>query len=128
MIRPGWDDYFLAIAETVAQRADCTRRRVGCVLVDGEHRIVATGYNGTAPGLPGCLAGACPRGRLTYEEQPAFTGYDNCISVHAEINALLWANGRGETAYLTCPPCPACRNALRAAGITRIIYNETEEQ
>lgn len=61
--RPGWDDYFLGIAEAVAARADCTRRQVGAVIVH-DHRIVATGYNGAAPGQPGCLsAGACPRGR-----------------------------------------------------------------
>jgi dCMP deaminase len=61
--RPGWDDYFLAIAEAVAARADCTRRQVGAVIVR-DHRIVATGYNGAPPGHRGCLsAGACPRGR-----------------------------------------------------------------
>jgi dCMP deaminase len=60
--RPSWDEYFLAIAATVATRADCTRRQVGSLVVR-DHRIVAAGYNGAAPGWPGCLsAGACPRG------------------------------------------------------------------
>ena len=54
---PGWDDYFLGIAEAVSARAKCVRRRVGAVLVV-DRRIIATGYNGAAPGLPDCLEGA----------------------------------------------------------------------
>ncbi len=61
---PGWDDYFLGIATAVAARAKCTRRRVGAVLTI-DHRIIATGYNGAAPGEDDCLAGACPRGQLS---------------------------------------------------------------
>lgn len=63
-LRPEWDDYFLNIADAVAVRADCTRRQVGAVVVEPESKhIIATGYNGTAPGKPGCLSGACVRGK-----------------------------------------------------------------
>lgn len=63
--RIGWDDYFLTIADAVAMRADCTRRQVGAVVVEPSTKhIIATGYNGSAPGQPGCLSdGACIRGR-----------------------------------------------------------------
>lgn len=62
--RLDWDDYYLRIADDVALRADCTRRKVGAVLVAKDNRIVSTGYNGSPPGKPGCLSdGACPRGR-----------------------------------------------------------------
>ena len=60
---PDWDDYSLGIADAVARRAKCTRRAVGAVLVH-DRRIIATGYNGAAPGRPDCLEGACPRGQL----------------------------------------------------------------
>lgn len=63
--RVTWVDYFLGIADSVAVRADCTRRRVGAVVVDASTKhIISTGYNGAAPGEPGCLSdGACPRGQ-----------------------------------------------------------------
>ena len=48
--RPGWHDWGVGIAYAVAQRADCTRRRVGAVVFDEANRILATGYNGA------CLA------------------------------------------------------------------------
>lgn len=64
-MRPGWDTYFLGIAEAVSVRGECTRRQVGAVIVDSRrHRIVegGTGYNGAPAGKPSCLDGACPRG------------------------------------------------------------------
>jgi dCMP deaminase len=109
--RPGWDEYFLGIAEAVSRRADCTRRQVGAVIVDADHRIVSTGYNGAAAGKRGCLSGACPRGRLSYDELPHQAGgYDNCISLHAELNACVYA-GRSPACGLShrhSRSCPSC--------------------
>jgi len=126
--RPDWDAYFLQIAWGVAARADCRRRQVGAVIVDAGHRIVATGYNGAPAGHPGCLGGACPRGLLDYDQLQEFTDYDTgpgrCISVHAEANALIYADGprvRGGTAYVTAEPCPTCAKLLAGAGIERIV-------
>jgi dCMP deaminase len=122
--RPSWDEYFLAIAATVATRADCTRRQVGAVIVKA-HRIVSTGYNGAPSGQPGCLSGACPRGRLSYAEL-AHQGetYDNCVAIHAEANALLYASRdacEGAALYVTCEPCTACHKLIQGAGIVRVI-------
>ena len=129
MTVPGWDEYFLGIATAVGVRAKCTRRKVGALLVH-DRRIIATGYNGAAPGRPGCLEGACPRGLLGYGEVPAFSDYDVpgspgfCIAIHAEVNALLFAvrDTAGAMAYITDEPCPGCRKALAAAGIVRAVW------
>lgn len=61
--RPSWDEYALAIAAAVSLRGDCTRRKVGAVLLDIDHRIAGAGYNGAEPGGRSCLGGDCPRGR-----------------------------------------------------------------
>ena len=130
---PGWDDYFLGIAEAVATRAKCTRRMVGAVIVH-ERRIIATGYNGAAAGAPDCLDGACPRGQRSFGEVSALSGYDEpgspgfCVAIHAEVNALLHATRdiAGSTAYITDGPCPGCRKALAAAGVVRAVWPDGE--
>ena len=123
MTRPSWDEYGLGLARSASARGDCTRRRVGAVVMDQNHRIVGAGYNGYPSGEPGCLSdGACPRGRLTYEEQPAGRGYasSGCKAIHAEVYAVEHAlnptlKGRVApewTVYITDEPCDLCREYL----------------
>lgn len=127
--RPDWDEYFLGIAKAVAARANCTRRKVGSVLVL-DHRVISTGYNGAAPGVPGCLEGACPRGKATYDEIKGLGDYDRvgsksfCVANHAELNATIFStrDTKGATIYITDPPCPNCRKLLAAAGIARAVW------
>ena len=125
--RPDWDTYFLDIARAVATRADCRRRAVGAVIVDAEHRIVSTGYNGAPRGVPGCLEGHCPRGLLSYEEIQASSNYDSgpgrCISLHAEANALIYAGKqvRDCAIYITDEPCPTCAKLIAGAGIEKVV-------
>lgn len=131
--RPDWDEWALGIAESIATRADCRRRKVGAVLIDKDHRIVSAGYNGAPSGHPGCLAGHCPRGLLSYEECAEFSDYTSgpgrCVAVHAEANTLLYArvDCRGTTIYVTAPPCPACRTLLLGAGVSRAVWPGGEE-
>lgn len=127
LFRPDWDTYFLNIARVVASRADCTRRQVGAVIVDDQHRIISTGYNGAAAGAPGCAsAGACPRGHSDVAPGSSYdTGAGSCIAIHAEANALLYADGhrtRGATLYCTDEPCDGCARLIAGAGITRVVY------
>lgn len=130
-IRPDWDLYFLGIAEAVSARADCRRATIGCVIVDTQHRIVSTGYNGAPAGSDkSCLSGDCPRAdsgvaHLTPD-------YSNCISIHAEANAIAYADSlrtRGSTIYFSgdLPPCDMCAKLLRAAGIARWVTKNEEE-
>lgn len=125
-VRPSWDEFFLNIAKVVSTRADCTRRQVGAVLVDKNHRILSTGYNGAPSGAPGCLTNnACPRGQLTPKELAPFSPYGTCIAVHAEANAIIFAEPevrRGSTLYITCAPCTDCHQLILASGIYEIIW------
>lgn len=127
---PGWDDYFVGIAVAVAARAKCSRRRVGAVIVDAEHRIVSTGYNGAPAGMLDCLQGGCPRGLTEPGSVAAASPYDEpgspgyCTAIHAEANALLWAGRavRGCVCYVTHEPCPGCIKALAGAGVARVVW------
>lgn len=126
-MRPSWIEWGLGIAEAVASRADCTRREVGAVLLDKHYRVVSTGYNGYPAGAVGCLAGGCPRGRLTYEELPAYTEYSNCAALHAEENAVLYADPermRGGTMFVTDAPCNNCERLLRGLQLERVVWPE----
>lgn len=58
--RPSWDQYFMRLASLAAQRSNCMKRRVGCVIVR-EKRVICTGYNGTARNLKNCNEGGCGR-------------------------------------------------------------------
>ena len=51
--RPSWDEYFMLQAELAKLRSNCITRQVGAVIAR-EHRQLATGYNGTPPGIKNC--------------------------------------------------------------------------
>lgn len=80
-----WNEYFLQIAEVVAQRATCPRAKCGCVLVDPKSNfILSTGYNGAPPGEPHCIEDGC------------IMVDNHCQrAIHAEINAIAHAARHG---------------------------------
>jgi len=123
--RPSPDDYFMTIAMAVRRRANCLGNRVGAVIVR-DRRIISTGYNGTPSGLPNCLDGGCHR-CAQRQQYPSGTGYDLCICVHAEQNALLAAARfgiavEGGTLYSTLRPCFGCTKELLQAKIDKVVY------
>jgi dCMP deaminase len=61
--RPDRDEWHLEGANWLAKMGDCTRRKVGALIVGPDKRFLGMGYNGSYPGGPSCLAGDCPRGR-----------------------------------------------------------------
>jgi dCMP deaminase len=135
MSRPDWDTYFTGIAAAVATRADCRRAQIGAVIVDQHHRIVSTGYNGTPPGSHrSCQGGDCPRAFLE-DQAHSSGGYENCINLHAEQNAIAHAKGdlrdgkiyivrleeptdwQDALAAVLVEPCPMCDKLCLAAGL-----------
>ena len=125
MARPSWDEYFMAITDQVAQRATCTRRHIGAVLVK-DKRILATGYNGVPSGLAHCDEAGCLRERLGI---PSGTQHELCRGIHAEQNAVIQAARHGiaidgATVYCTHQPCVLCAKILINAGISEIVYRD----
>ncbi len=102
-----------------------------------DHRILSLGYNGVAPGEPGCLsAGACPRGKFTYEQIGPGLGNSGhsvpCIALHAERNCMehfkrnrpSWRRDLVDaTLYLTHESCRECRKYIEEhPPLNRIIF------
>jgi dCMP deaminase len=123
--RPDWDEYFMSIAEMVATRSTCLRRKVGSVLAL-ENRILATGYNGVPTGFPHCDEIGCIR-----QDQNIASGVDLhlCRGTHSEANlisqcARFGIKAFGATLYITTSPCSSCMKLLINAGIKKIIYKE----
>ncbi|KAM3075131.1 Deoxycytidine monophosphate (dCMP) deaminase [Clarireedia jacksonii] len=123
-LRPSWDQYFMQLASLAAQRSNCMKRRVGCVLVR-EKRVISTGYNGTPRGLVNCGEGGCAR---CNSAQSSGVGLGTCLCLHAEENALLEA-GRdrvGGEAILYCDTCPCltCSIKIAQVGIKEVVYSQ----
>lgn len=129
--RPGWDEWAIGVSRTIAERSDCTRAKIGAVVLDVDGNIIGEGYIGTASGRLGCLEGGCPRGQRTEKEVPHYSSYDEpgpgyCISTHAEMNALLRADFfklDGATMYVTQEPCKWCSKVIGNTPIRRIVFS-----
>lgn len=125
--RPPWDRYYLDIAWQAARRSNCRRRQVGALVVK-EKSIVSTGYNGTPIGVRNCFEGGCLR---CQSDAPPGEGYDTCVCVHAEQNAIVLAARHGNaiaggTLYTTLRPCFGCLKEAIQAGIVAIVFEEGE--
>jgi len=118
--RQSWDEYFLALALAAATRSNCSRRRVGAVLVQ-RRRVRSTGYNGPPSGYGHCQDGRCPRAN---SDSAMSLGYDNCVAIHAEANALLFsdvADRSGAALYSTAAPCFSCAKLIANSGVTEVV-------
>ncbi|KAI6248370.1 Deoxycytidylate deaminase [Erysiphe necator] len=124
-LRPSWDQYFMQLASLAAQRSNCMKRRVGCVVVR-EKRVISTGYNGTPRGLRNCGDGGCPR---CNEGQLSGIGLGTCLCIHAEENALLEAGRErireGSILYCDTCPCLTCSIKITQVGISEVVYSQS---
>ncbi|MCJ1227873.1 Deoxycytidine monophosphate (dCMP) deaminase [Toensbergia leucococca] len=123
-LRPSWDQYFMQLASLAAQRSNCMKRRVGCVLVR-EKRVISTGYNGTPRNLKNCNEGGCGR---CNDAQKAGIGLSTCLCIHAEENALLEAGRErireSSTLYCDTCPCLTCSVKIIQVGISEVVYSQ----
>ena len=120
-MRPSVDQYFINLASLVATRATCRRRRVGCVLVNEQDHVMATGFNGVSKGAVHCLDAPC-KGALS----KSGADLNQCLAIHAENNALIQCSNISaiRTVYCTVSPCLDCMNLLINTGATRLVFGE----
>ena len=124
MTRPAWDNYFMKIADDVAERAICVKRKVGAVIVK-DNRILSTGYNGAPKGFDHCTEDTCLRKQM---HVPSGQRHELCRGLHAEQNAIIQAavhgvSIQGGTLYCNYQPCVICVKMLLNAGLVRIVYS-----
>ena len=113
-----WDEYFMGIAMLTAKRSKDPSTQVGACIVSKDNIIISTGYNGMPKG--------CSDDEFPWEregEQDDMTKYP--YVVHAELNAILNANGRdlrGSRIYVALFPCNECAKAIIQSGVSEVLY------
>ncbi len=110
-----WEEYFMGVALLAAQRSKDPSTQVGACIVSEDNIILSTGYNGFPCG--------CSDDGFPWERTGEDTKYP--YVVHAELNAILNANGkslRGARLYVALFPCNECAKAIIQSGIREVIY------
>ena len=137
MERVSKHNYYLDIAQTVAERSTCLRKKYGAIIVKDDV-IIATGYNGAPRGRQNCTdLNFCMREKL---QIPRGERYEMCRSVHAEANAIIAAprdQMLGATLYMACTDpktgllvegtnsCMMCKRMIINAGIAQVVIRDT---
>ena len=138
MERRDKENYYLDIAETVAERGTCLRRNFGAIIVNND-QIISTGYTGAPRGRRNCTdRGECVREKLNI---PRGERYELCRSVHAEANCIISASRNdmlGGTLYLAgkdantgelvcdANSCSFCKRMIINAGISRVVVRSAK--
>lgn len=132
-------NYYLDLAEVVAQRSTCLRRRYGAVIVQNDE-VISTGYVGAPRGRKNCTdMDFCIRSKMNV---PRGERYELCRSVHAEANAIISSSRNkmlGSTLYLVgiecdtgeyvenANSCSMCKRMIINAGIAHVIIRDTKD-
>ncbi len=110
-----WDEYFMGVALLAAQRSKDPNTQVGACIVSENNIILSTGYNGFPAG--------CSDDEYPWDREGSETKYP--YVVHAELNAILNANGKslsGAKIYVALFPCNECAKAIIQSGVKEVIY------
>jgi dCMP deaminase len=112
-----WDEYFMGIALLSAKRSKDPNTQVGACIVNGQNKIVGTGYNGLPIG--------CNDDEFPWSKQGDFLDTKYPYVCHAELNAILNNIGidlKGCKIYTALFPCNECTKAIIQSGIKEVVY------
>ena len=110
-----WDEYFMGVAMLAARRSKDPSTQVGACIVSADNIIISTGYNGMPKG--------CSDDIFPWDREGDDTKYP--YVVHAELNAILNANGRdlrGSRIFVALFPCNECAKAIIQSGVKEVLY------
>ena len=113
-----WDSRFIELAYLVSSWSKDPSTKCGAVITQGK-RVVSMGFNGFPVGISDDKDRYRDR-ELKYK-----------IVLHAEVNAILFANQSlvGCTLYVVpMPPCCQCASKIIQSGIKRIVSIEPSKE
>ena len=110
-----WDLRFLELARHISDWSKDPSTKVGCVVVGPDREIRSTGFNGF------------PRGIEDDDDRLQNREKKYPMICHAEENAIMHAarigiSLKGNTAYVTWPPCSRCTRSLIQAAINEAVF------
>jgi dCMP deaminase len=110
-----WHEYFFNFARDASLKSKDPNKKVGCVIVDQNKRIISTGYNG--------FPQPCKEYYLSWAKPDKY----GCV-IHAELNALLYAKQSLENCnlYTTDAPCENCLKHIIQSGIKQVLYKSAD--
>lgn len=122
---------YMDIAKNYSNFSKCTFTQVGAIAINENGRIIATGVNGTIPGMQNCQD-------HHFENRDDHVSYTEEHEIHAEENIILEMatnsmRFNSVSIYVTLSPCKTCLKHL--LGLTRehltnkiridkIVYNQ----
>lgn len=123
-LRPDWETTWIDVADLIAKRSRCDLRKIGAVIVSHDNSYLVVGYNGPpasfAVSTGSTCRSWCPRAQGGLQT----IDYTNCISAHAETNAIAKADRtriNGGTLYVTSSICWDCGKIVANSGIVRMV-------
>ena len=125
MIKPrenyiSWDECFMRIAHTIAERSKDPSTQAGAVLVNQTNVVVGMGYNGW------------PRGieveDLPWDREGEFENTKYAYVCHAEENAIYNANNVTKDCKMYCTlfPCNECAKTIIQNGVKEVIFESNK--
>lgn len=119
MERESWDQFFMGLAGVYSQRSKDPSTKVGCVIVRPDKTVCSMGFNGF------------PR-RMEDRELRYINREDKYRrTIHAEMNALLFAREPLDGYTLYCseiPCCSRCAVHIIQAGVARVVVPSQDRE
>lgn len=131
MGRQTWDETWMAVADAMALRSRCSLRQIGCVIVSPDNSQLFVGYNGPPAGLVLPDGSNCQSWCERAQTGRQTSGYGNCVTAHAEANALIHADHsriQNGTLYVTSSCCWECGKLVANSGVSRVVMRTSDVQ
>lgn len=111
-----WDECFMRIAKTIAERSKDPSTQAGAVVVDENNIVVGLGYNGFPRGVDG--------GAFPWAREGSFLETKYAYVCHSEENAIYNSNASTKNCKIYCTlfPCNECAKTIIQNGIKEIIF------